>query len=200
MFDIAYPLKETHVINGVEHDIDLSFDNVLRIIDLMNDESIDDQTQIEIALNMLLGFEIECGIYEKDKVFNEIFAEVLEEDENEGPLLDLEGNPMPSENEGGKSNYDLKQDAPYIYASFMSDYGIDLFEQQGKMHWEKFKALLSGLTDSSKFLRVLEIREMKIPTGKGSEEQAAEIRELKKQYALKGDDTNEFEDDPMQEM
>ncbi len=195
MFDIAYPLKETHVIDGIEHDINLSFDNVLRIIDLMNDASIDDVTQIETALYMLLGFELDCNIYEKDIIFNEIFKEVLEQGEDDGPPRDLEGNLMPVSRDDGKKNYDLKQDSSYIYASFMSDYGIDLFEQHGVLHWAKFKSLLSGLTDGSKFLRVLDIRTMEIPNGKGTAKQAEQVRKLKKQYALKGDDANEVEDD-----
>src|SRR5690606_36784562 len=62
-----------------------------------------------------------------------------------------------------KPPYDLEKDAEYIYASFMYDYGIDLFEQQAKLHWRKFKALLVGLSDDSMFKRVVAIRTMEVP-------------------------------------
>lgn len=197
MLDIAYPLKETHVIDDVEYDVDFSYDNILRIIDLMNDNALDDESQVEIALYMLLGFHLECDIYKKETILNEILEDILKDEAESSPTVDLDGNPMPVVEEKSDSNYDLKQDAPYIFASFMSDYGIDLFEQQGMLHWEKFKALLSGLTDDSKFMRVIDIRNMEIPSGKGTAKQAAAIKKMKKQYALKGDDTNEFEDDQM---
>ena len=32
---------------------------------------------------------------------------------------------------------DFEQDARYIYASFLMDYGIDLVDQRGKLDWRK---------------------------------------------------------------
>ena len=42
----------------------------------------------------------------------------------------------------GEKGFDYEFDAPEIYASFMSLYGIDLFETD--LHWWKFRALLNG--------------------------------------------------------
>src|SRR5699024_9851159 len=113
-------------------------------------------------------------IREKEKVFYEIFKAAIGGGVEDNQPVDIAGNPMPSNNE--EVNYSLKEDAEYIYASFMSDYGIDLIEQQGKLHWYKFKALLGGLTDGSKFVKVLEIREMELPKGKGSGKQREHIK------------------------
>ena len=197
MFDLAYPLTETVEIDGKEYELNLSFDNVLRLIDMLNDKELSDYEQVEFGLEMLIGDNLENYDFgKKEEIFYSIFKETIGKDAEEGQPVDIEGNPMPQKKE--KEKYDLKQDAAYIYASFMSDYGIDLFEQHGKLHWLKFKALLGGLTDGSKFLRVLEIRTAELPEGKGTEKQRKQMLELKRIYALKGDDIDE--DDQMQEV
>lgn len=45
----------------------------------------------------------------------------------------------------GVTAYSFKDDAQYIYASFMKTYGINLLE--AKMHWWEFMALFRGLTN-----------------------------------------------------
>ncbi|WP_381151628.1 Gp15 family bacteriophage protein, partial [Streptomyces cyaneofuscatus] len=77
--------------------------------------------------------------------------------------------------------FDFEQDAEYIYASFLFDYNLDLFEQQGKLHWRKFQALLKGLSEDAKFSKVIEIRTMKLPK---EGEERKRIQELKRIYAL----------------
>lgn len=186
MFDLAYPLDDTVIVDGAEYTLDLSFDNVLRLIDMLDDKELDDVTQIDTGLQMLLGVDLDMGIEQKEEIFYQIFQEAIGQEAEEGQPVDIAGNPMPEQKE--QKTHDLKQDAAYIYASFMSDYGIDLFEQQGKLHWDKFKALLAGLTDGSKFLRVIEIRTMELPKGKGTEKQRNEIKKLKKIYELKDDE------------
>lgn len=187
MFDLAYPLDNSIEIDGKTYELDLSFDNVLRLIDMLSDKEIDDAAQIYLGIQMFLGEELERPIEEQADIFYKLFESTIGKEVEENQPKDIMGNPMPQEEEE-KKTYDLKQDAEYIYASFMSDYGIDLFEQQGKLHWYKFKALLGGLTDGSKFLRVIEIRTMELPKGKGTEKDKKKIQELKEHYALKGDD------------
>src|SRR5699024_4123925 len=118
----------------------------------------------------------------KEQILYDLFKSTIDKDAEENQPVDIEGNPMPGMDEAKEKTYDLKQDAEYIYASFMSDYGIDLFEQQGKLHWDKFRALLSGLTDGSKFLRVIEIRTAELPKGKGTSNQREQMRKLKRIY------------------
>src|SRR5690606_1279593 len=93
----------------------------------------------------------------------------------------IEGGEQGSE----KPPYDLEKDAEYIYASFMHDYGIDLFEQQGKLHWRKFKALLVGLSDDSMFKRVVAIRTMDVPPPtKDNQKERQQIIEMKRAFSL----------------
>ena len=48
-------------------------------------------------------------------------------------------------------------DGEYIYASFMYDYGIDLIDIE-YMHWHKFKALFTSLSENSKMKTIMSIR------------------------------------------
>jgi len=180
--DLAYPLTDTVEIDGKTYKLDLSFDNVLRLIDMLNDKQLDDITQIETGLYMLLGVELDYPIHKKEEIFYQIFYETIGKEVEENIPVDIEGNPMPAKKE--EKVYSIKQDAPYIYASFYQDYGIDLYEMQGKLHWEKFKALLEGLRPDTKFKEIVNIRTMELPTGKGTEKQRKHIRELKEIYKL----------------
>lgn len=180
--DLAYPLTETVEIDGKTYKLNLSFDNVLRLIDMLNDKQLDDITQIETGLYMLLGVELDYPIEKKEEIFYQIFYETIGKEVEENIPVDLDGNPMPQQKE--EKIYSIKQDAPYIYASFYQDYGIDLYEMQGKLHWEKFKALLEGLRPDTKFKEIVNIRTMELPTGKGTEKQRKHIKELKEIYKL----------------
>lgn len=191
MLNLAYPLENKAIINGIEYELDMSFDNILRLFDLLGDKSLNDIEKIETGLLMLIDNKLDdYDIQEKAKIFIEIFKSAIGAEKEEQPV-DLEGNPMPVASQENKKVYDLAQDAEYIFASFMSDYNIDLFEQQGKLHWYKFKALLNGLTDKSKFMRVVEIRQAEMPKGKGMQKERERLRKLKEHYALKEDDSNE---------
>lgn len=80
---------------------------------------------------------------------------------------------------------DFGEDGEYIYASFMLDYGIDLIDMQGQLHWKKFIALFQGLSERTKIREVMRIRGMEIPPYNGkNQKQIQELRELKSYYAL----------------
>lgn len=51
---------------------------------------------------------------------------------------------------------DYELDAELIYAAFLGQYGIDLFEAD--LHWHKFLALLKGLNDSTVLSKVIGYR------------------------------------------
>lgn len=191
MLNLAYPIENKAIINGIEYELDMSFDNILRLFDLLEDKSLNDIEKVETGLLMLIDNKLDdYDIQEKAKIFIEIFKSAIGAEKEEQPV-DLDGNPMPVASKENKKVYDLAQDAEYIYASFMSDYNIDLFEQQGKLHWYKFKALLNGLTDKSKFMRVVDIRQAEMPKGKGMQKEREQLRKLKEHYALKVDDEDE---------
>lgn len=190
MFNLAYKPTDEIEVGNITYKVDLAFDNILRVIDLMNDKEINDVLQVETANTMLVG-ETDWDLETKSIVLNEIFKEFLGFGKTKEIKLDILGNPMPSNNTKEKQSYCLKQDAEYIYASFMSDYKMDLIEQQGKLTWSKFNALLMGLSEETMFKQIIHIRTSELPTGKGSGKERKHMEELKERYALEDEEIEE---------
>lgn len=82
--------------------------------------------------------------------------------------------PRSTGEESGDIVLDYDQDAPYIYAAFYEQYGIDLVDT--RLHWYKFLALLHGLHDTE-LNRIIEARLWK-PNGKNGEYE----KQRQKQY------------------
>lgn len=49
---------------------------------------------------------------------------------------------------------DYAIDADYIYAAFLSQYGIDLLDVK-ELHWHKFLALFKGLKDDEMICKIM---------------------------------------------
>src|SRR5690625_2803685 len=183
--NLAYPLVDTVEINGNKYVLNMAFDNILRLFDLIKNKEIDDVTKIDTGLLMLIDDKLDdYSTEEKAEIFSQLFVHAVGKPKKK-QLVDLDGNPMPEISEEDEKVFDFAQDAEYIYASFMHTYGIDLFEQQGKLHWKKFKALLNGLGEDTIFSRIVGIRTAELPTGKGTSKERERLRKLKKKYALK---------------
>lgn len=190
MLNLAYPIDDTVNINGTEYVVDMSFDNILRLIDLIEDKTIRDDFKVNTGLLMLINDKLEdYELQERTDIFIELVKSVIGSDAKESQPVDIDGNPMPVMPSDDKKAYDLAQDAEYIYASFMHTYKIDLFEQQGVLHWKKFKGLLYGLSEDSVFSRIVGIRTAELPSGKGTAKERERMQKLKRQYALKENDT-----------
>ena len=194
MFKLGYSIDDTVEINGETYELDMSFDNILRFYEMMNDKELSNFEQIHTGMYMLFSREFDYDIQTLHDILKEVVEKKLVPEDSNNKLVDITGKEMDvsklkprisEDDEEDKKIYDLVQDAQYIYASFMQDYGMDLFEQHGKLHWYKFQALLNGLSDETKFKKVIEIRTMKLPTGKGTSNQREEIKKMKKIYALK---------------
>lgn len=184
MFSLAEALPSSIELDGVVYELDMSFDNVILIYDVLNDERISGASQILTCIELLFGKKIELTIEEQRDIFLTIYENYILFDSVDDTEYDIAGNPMPKmqDKESKGAIFDLKEDASYIFSSFMQDYNMDLFEQRGKLHWWKFKSLLDGLSDGTKFKKVLEIRGMELPKDSKQREQ---VRALKKLYALK---------------
>lgn len=186
--NLNYRINNTVEILDQAYDINLAFDNVLRLLELINDGELNDSDKIEIGNELLLGKPLEFDIEQQYQIFNVLFEQFIQIPQQ--VRTDRLGNPLPVQDET-KPSYCFSHDAEYIYASFMQAYGIDLIEEQGKLHWVKFKALLDGLPEDTKFRQVLDIRLRKLPTGKGSMDEQKALIALKKTYALPGQEVEE---------
>lgn len=192
MLDLSRKLTDKLVIDDEEYALDLSFDNVLRLFEMWRDENVPEFVKPHFGIRILTGETLEdFTVEEMSEVFNEVFEEhiSLSTVEDNHVEYDLAGNPMKttaSDEPKEKAPYDIRFDGDYIYASFLQAYGIDLFDVQGKLHWKKFNALLSGLPEGTKFMEVVKIRKWKPQKG-DSAEYKEEMRKLQKDYALPND-------------
>lgn len=198
MLDLSRKLTDKLVIDDEEFPLNLSFDNVLRLFEMWRDEDVPEFVKPHFGIRILTGEALEdFTVEEMSEVFNEVFEEhiSLSTVEDNHVEYDLAGNPMKTtaSNSGQeKAPYDIRFDGDYIYASFLQAYGIDLFDVQGKLHWKKFNALLSGLPEGTKFMEVIKIRKWKPQKG-DSAEYKEEMRRLQKDYALPNDVIEEEE-------
>lgn len=78
--------------------------------------------------------------------------------------------------------YDFEYDADYIYAAFLSVYGIDLNEVDF-LHWWKFKALFNALPESAQIVKIIGYRATDTSQIKDQKERSR-IARLKNMYAL----------------
>lgn len=196
--DLSQPLTNSITISFVNDsddlieltftDVNFSFDNVLRFSKLMEDNSVSDNVKLYDGLSMLIGHQTVDELlteipHEFGNIYKELMTTIFDSLE-ENQLVDLNGDPMPTPKI--EKSFDIEQDAEFIYASFLYDYNIDLFEQQGKLDYRKFIALLRSLSSDSKLQKVIEIREMDIPTGKGVKSKDKDaIRKAKEFYKLR---------------
>lgn len=214
MLDISRKLDDKLVIDDKEYLLNLSFDNVLKMFEMLRDEDIPEYVKPHFAIRMLISQSLEGETREeKAKAFNntfedfsieemsEVFKSVFEEHislsdfEDNHVEYDLAGNPMKttaSDDTKQRAPYDIRYDGDYIYSSFVQAYNMDLFDMQGKLHWRKFNALLSGLPEGTKLMEVIKIRKWKPQKG-DSTEYKEEMRRLQKDYALPYDDIEEEE-------
>lgn len=186
MFSLYYKPEDFIEIDGEKFLVNVSFDNILKLIDMTRDKSLAPNYKIVLGIKMLFGKEtglLQLPFEQLNEVFLSVFKLYVNEGKEPEIKKDLAGNPLPPEYQKDKENfYSLKQDAEYIFASFMQAYGIDLVDQQGKLHWFKFQALLAGLPENTKFRQVVSIRMWKKPSKHDTEEK--QMLELQEVYKL----------------
>lgn len=179
------PLITSFEYENKEYNIDLSFDNVLDIFDVLADDTLREHEKAEIALELLLDELIRENIIE---LWSYIYKKFIETKVKQPIQYDRKGNPMPvQENDEEGRFIDLEQDAEYIYASFIQAYNINLYEEHGKLHWHEFKALLNGLPSDTIMQRIIQIRLWKPSKGE-SQEYKENMRKLQKLYMLEDND------------
>lgn len=200
MLSLAWGIDDHYDYNGESYLIDLSFDNVLRIIEVVEDKSLNDAIKTNLAYDALFDGngpyqptdydDPIANIEEKSLIFNDIFTNIIVKDNSAGIMTDIDGNPMPTptnEDDESVSGYSLTKDADMIFASFMQEYGIDLIEYRGKMHWFKFRALFEGLRDDTTIKTIISIRTTPLPNGEENRDERERLMKLKKIYELKED-------------
>lgn len=188
MLDLSRKFNDFVVFEGEYYPLNLSFDNILKLSEMFDDEAIHMLYKPHFALKMLTGVTFDwISIEQAMNLYKDIFKEHIEIKSALDDVVeyDLAGNPLPkfSNDDEDEKIYSLKYDSGYIYASFLQAYNIDLFEEQGKLHWKKFNALLASLPEGTKFIEVTKIRAWK-PSKGDSSEYKEHMRKLQEQYRL----------------
>lgn len=157
------PLPTSVADNGKTYKLTPAFDNVLNMFETMDGKS--DSERVELAKYYLFKRP-------KNVPISAVQAAV-----------DL----VLGKNSGRKEQkvFDPIQDSQMIYASFRQAYGINLFDELGKLHWWEFNALLQGLPADTMFARIVQIRTQPLPEPtKYNAKERAELIRLKHDYAL----------------
>lgn len=82
-----------------------------------------------------------------------------------------------------RRSYCFEQDAPYIYAAFRSQYGVDLNDTKNYgLHWWKFHAMFDSLSEEQKISKIMYYRTASVSGC--PKQQRRFLNEMKKLYAL----------------
>ena len=191
MLSLYRKLDDGIEIDGKQYEVNASFDNILRLINLLNDNMPID-LKLKIGIQMLFGRDTELleldPEYQKELI--DYVAEEYIQSKDEIEYDDL-GNVMPQVPK--KRIIDIDLDAEYIYGSFIQAYGINLIEAQGELHWYEFRALLASLPDNTRMREIMGYRAYKKPSK--SDTHHSQMMKLQEQYALPGTEEEDEEVD-----
>ncbi|XRJ96589.1 Gp15 family bacteriophage protein [Latilactobacillus sakei] len=195
MFKLNDPLDDCITVNGIEHKLNMAFDNVMDALEALADKEMTEIDRIDVFLEIMVGESADdLELETKLNMVNDVIERV-NHDPIESQPVDLNGNPMPVKKSKDDTNLiSFSLDAKYIYAAFVQAYNIDLIEQQGVLHWVKFSALLNTLPDTTLMRQIIDIRKTKLSEIKDKDERKR-IKMLKKQFALPSDELEEEGDD-----
>ncbi|MCL2772358.1 MAG: bacteriophage Gp15 family protein [Oscillospiraceae bacterium] len=132
------------------------FRNILRIFAILRDNKINQYKRIKKAVEWF-GAPPNSSADE----FIEAFFEFVNPQTTtvNNFACEIYGTPFQKGALGDEPQFDFDFDAEEIYASFISEYGIDLIEIDF-LHWYKFKILLENLSSESAFKKKIELRFM----------------------------------------
>lgn len=198
------PLKTPYVFGGRSFLIDMAFNNILTVFEILDDKELSEVDKAKLVLFILTDDEMfeddSFMTTEEDIEFAEgflesVFTNLIIDKNEEVVATDVLGNPLPTKaNEPKKKTFDFIHDANYIFASFMQAYQMNLYDYHDKLHWEVFIGLFNGLPAETIMMKIIDIREKPIPTGKNSKESAKELREAKARFKLPDVDDDDEEE------
>ena len=126
-------------VDGKFYKLDFEFRNVLRMIDILDDDDLMPEAKAYKALR--------CLCRRPRNVLRVLPA--------------VKGLLFKAPRKIGPKSTDFVQDAGLIRAAFRQAYGIDLYRD--KLHWIEFTELLSGIPEGSRYAEVVGIRARPIP-------------------------------------
>ena len=107
------PLVTSFVYNDDGYTIDLAFDNVLDVFDVLEDQSLRDYEKAEINLELLLNETLNGK--EAVELWNYVYEQFIEIKSKQPIEYDLKGNPMPVVKEQKKMIDFDKMQSTYLH-------------------------------------------------------------------------------------
>lgn len=153
--------------NGVEVDgkfykLDFDFRNVLKMIDVLDDDTLMPEACAYNALHCLCK-RPKNALKVCDAVKALLFTSARKK--------------------GGQKVTDWVQDAPLIRAAFRQAYGIDLYRD--KLHWIEFTELLNAIPEGNRYSEIVGIRARPMPEPtKWNQKEREWLLQAKTDYAL----------------
>lgn len=159
-------LPDTIKVDGKRHRVDLDFRNVLRMMEIMGDNTLTDEAREYLAVKCFMRKPVKGALSALKQL---LFGADEKEDAEEGDGTRL-------------TSFD--QDAAMIRAAFWQTYRINLYTD--KLHWFAFQELLRGLPEGTRYMEVVGIRAKPMPKPtKYNQEERAWLTKAKARYAIK---------------
>ena len=155
-------LPDGVTVDGRFYKMDFSFRNVLRMIDVLDNNNLLPEARAYNALH--------CLCKRPKNVFKVL-------DAVKGLLFDA------PRKKGGQRVTDWVQDAGLIRAAFRQVYGIDLYREN--LHWIEFTELLNAIPEGSRYSEIVGIRARPMPEPtKWNQKEREWLAKAKADYAL----------------
>ena len=168
------PLPTTVEIDGRDIPIQTDFRTAILFEMLVQDKTISKEEKAAYALQLWFSEGIPDNLDEATDKMLWFYTcgktESVEQAANKAQKTSID-----------KRIYDFDIDAELIYAGFLTQYGIDL--QDEDMHWWKFSAMFAGLEESREISRIMQYRAIDLGTIKNKAERK-HYAELQAKYRL----------------
>ena len=169
-------LLEYVLINGKKYGISYGFRTSILFELLMQDPEYSDAEKILYAMDLYYPGEKPDDLEKGLQAVLDFYHYTGKEE----TVLDRDRRQMKEQ----KPLYSFEEDAPYIYAAFLQQYGIDLNKIESEdLHWWKFSALFQSLGEDMKISKIMYYRDVDL-RGKSKGERTF-LSDMKKRYALK---------------
>lgn len=191
MLQIHRQLNDKIKIGDTTYEVSASFDNILTVLKVSEEMRKDNVSALifaNVLLKLLIGNILaEFDLERKLNVIEVLFDKYLKTEKK--TMVDISGEEIELEEPDSQDLvFDYEEDSELIYSAFMQTYGIDLIEEQGKLHWFKFKALLNGIPDNTRLTQVIGYRSYNPSDDKKSYKQ--QMLYLKGIYRLQSKEEN----------
>lgn len=166
-------LPSTVSVDGRDFRITTDFRTSILFELMMQDSGIDHESKVANALRLYFGDDIPK---DEDSAVLEIVNFY-----SCGNINSLAGE-LGRKQEKIKRVYDFDIDAPYIYAAFLREYGIDLQDVE-YLHWWKFQAMFFALAEDNEICKIMQYRAVDLSKIKSRDEKMRYAK-LQAQYKL----------------